>query len=572
MVRALRPSLRAAGARAGSPRSLALLAAGVAVAALAVVVARGLGGPGAGGPGPGGGAPRERPVAGGTLRTVLGEDVVLDPQRSSRPASWLYVRALHRGLMAFPPAPHPEGSRPVPDLAEGPPVVSGDGRRYEFRLRDGARFGPPADRALRAADVRAGIERLLKLRTDVSRSFLVIEGARDFAAGRAERVSGIRTPDARTVVIVLERRANDLPWMLALPQASAIPAELGGAVRLSPRRIAPSGPYRIAAWEPERSLRLERNPAWREGSDPVRGAHVDAIEARIGVPVAEALEEVAAGRADLAPDAGLGAEAPPGAPVSTAPGACLRYVFMNTTVAPFDDVRVRRAVAAAIDREAVAGAGAPEERAAWGILPPVVFGWEARDPDAAVPEPDPERARSLLRRAGHPGGISVPLVAGASARDRAQAEALRVALARAGIRADIRPVPLSLLYTEYFERPERRVAMGLASWCADWPGLGGRRVIGALLDGRLIRSSGNTVSSMLADRALQSAIDRALAARELDVAIRRWERAEERALGTAAIVPLTWPPDVVARSERLRGFAAHPFFAAGDPTSVWVRG
>ncbi|TMK15948.1 MAG: ABC transporter substrate-binding protein, partial [Actinobacteria bacterium] len=84
-------------------------------------------------------------VRGGSLRVLLGHDVdALDPQRAGNPSSYGIMRALHRGLMAFPARPGADGAGPVPDLAAAPPGISADGLRYTFHLRDGVAFGPPA--------------------------------------------------------------------------------------------------------------------------------------------------------------------------------------------------------------------------------------------------------------------------------------------------------------------------------------------------------------------------------------------------------------------------------------------
>ncbi|MCI0347632.1 MAG: ABC transporter substrate-binding protein, partial [Chloroflexi bacterium] len=220
-------------------------------------------------PGPGATAVTP-PKAGGTLRVLLAEDVdALDPQRAAQPPAWGLMRAMHRGLMAFPAKPFPEGARPIPDLAEAPPQVSADGLRYTFRLREGVAFGPPASRPLRAADVVAGLARAGSSGSPI--------------AGYLAVIASTTAPDERTVAVTLARPANDLLWLLALPAASAIPAGLPPAT--AAEKISPSGPYRLAdgGYRAERSIRLIRNDAWNEDSDPVRAAWVDEIDLEIGV-------------------------------------------------------------------------------------------------------------------------------------------------------------------------------------------------------------------------------------------------------------------------------------------------
>lgn len=504
---------------------------------------------------------------------LLAEDVdALDPQRSSQPSSWGFVRAMHRGLMAFPHAPHPEGSRPVPDLAAGSPEVSADGLRYTFRLRAGVAFGPPASRPVRAEDVRAGLERIFRARSPVADYYRVIAGADDLIAGRAGELAGVSTPDERTVTITLSRPANDLPWLLALPYASAVPP--GTAPFAPPAAIPPSGPYRLAdgGYRPERSIGLVRNPAWRAGADPIRRAWADEIVVTIGLAPRAVQDEIAAGRADLSGDAAPPAPAAPppgGHRLVSAPNGCLRYLFMNTRVAPFGALEVRRAAASALDRAAAAAAYDRSATPAAVLLPPTLDGHDA---DRAVLSADPAAAKRALAVAGMPGGFATRLVVGDTAPERAQAAAVRTALARAGIRVQVQPVPIASVHEDYYEVPASRVPMGIATWCADWPGLGGRGHLSPLVDGRRLAARANTNYASLSFPRLHELLDRAAAEGDPATAARLWREADAVAVRLSAVVPLAHLSEVSLIGARVRGFVPHPFFVRGDLTAVWLVG
>src|SRR5439155_8772248 len=123
-----------------------------------------------------------------------------------------------------------------------------------------------------------------------------------------------------------------------------------------PTELSPSGPYRLRTYVPERSIVLERNPAWDPDSDPVRTDYVDEITASIGVSPARAFAQTVAGTADLvldtgAPDLHAGTTAfPAGARAVRSGNGCTRYLFMNTSVAPFNKAAIRLAVASAVVR------------------------------------------------------------------------------------------------------------------------------------------------------------------------------------------------------------------------------
>src|SRR5439155_8549409 len=117
--------------------------------------------------------------------------------------------------------------------------------------------------------------------------------------------------------------------------------------------------------------------------------------------------------------------------------------------------------------------------AAATILPPTVDGY---DPARVAPSPDPVRARKKLAAAGYARGFATTLVVGDRPEDRAQANIVRATLARAGVLARVSTVPIALLYEDHYEVPGAGVGMGIATWCADWPGLAGRGVLQPLVD------------------------------------------------------------------------------------------
>jgi peptide/nickel transport system substrate-binding protein len=406
----------------------------------------------------------EVPVRGGTLRVLLVADAgALDPQRAGRPAAWFFARALHRGLLAFPDTPGDAGEQPVPDLAAAMPDVSADGRTYTFRLRTGIAFGAPLARALTSADVAWSLRR-----------------ARTAAPGLAPylaAIAAVETPDARTVILRLRAPSPVLPWILAQPRLAVVPDHT--PARADAQRIAPSGPYRIEKYTPERTLTLVRNPAW--SADTVRGAYVDRIEATMRVPLARAQRTIASGAADLLLDPGPPDQLPPAQaapPAATAPAqgarivgtssGCVRYLTVDARTPPFNNRRVRLALAAAIPRARLGPISARR------FLPPTVIGHDERP---VIPE-DLARARADLARAGFARGFPVSLLAANAPRDRVEVAQLRTALARVRLRVVARLVPPSELPAAL--ATPRSATLALRSWCADWPGLSGSGVLAAV--------------------------------------------------------------------------------------------
>ncbi|MFY9587992.1 MAG: ABC transporter substrate-binding protein, partial [Actinomycetota bacterium] len=364
----------------------------------------------------------------------------------------------------------------------------------------------------------------------------------------------------------------DLLSLLALPAASAIPAGLTAAAR--PEVISASGPYRLAdkdGYVPEHSIHLVRNEAWEESSDPVRRAWVDEISVEIGADPAEIQRRLTDGRADLSGDVGPVAAIANGVAadrVVAAPNGCLRYLFMNTRVAPFTFRSVRAAVRAALDRNAVAALQPGRGHAAASILPPTVEGYDAT---LAVPDAYPALARRILAgTSAFRTGFATRLVVGSRALDRQEAAAVVRALRPAGIRAAITAVPIASLYEDRYEVPAAKVPMGIATWCADWSGLGGRSMLGPLVDGRGLSSRGNTNYTGMHDVSVERTLDAALAERDPAKARAIWILADARASDVAVVVPLIHLTETSLLGPRVNGFVAHPYFVRGDLTAIWL--
>jgi hypothetical protein len=154
------------------------------------------------------------------------------------------------------------------------------------------------------------------------------------------------------------------------------------------------------------------------------------------------------------------------------------------------------------------------------------------------------------------------LVVGASPRDRAEAGILRAVLARAGIALTPVFVPAAVLYPSFYEQPSARVPMGIATWCADWPGLAGRDVLG-------------TIASPTGYAHLRAvAAARVLARAELatsDGATQAWAAADAAVVASGALVPLLWTADDFSLSQRVQGVSVSPMWPHGDPTAMWLQ-
>ena len=308
----------------------------------------------------------------------------LDPQAEFSPSAFeLFRCCLLRTLMSFNGRSTAEGgAAPQPDLADGEPEVSADGLTWTFQIKPGVRYAPPFDETeIVTSDVVRAVERILRparasWTEETGLPYIgaywffydsVIEGAQAYAEGKADSISGLETPDDRTLVVHLVKPSGDLSARFALPATAPIPpgADDGHDDGYGPYLVA-SGPYLVEAYERGRSLTLARNPSWDRQTDSLREAYPDRIELSFGQKPAAAFRAVEQGSLDLVFDA-----PPPPATLeryqadtelrsrlAVFPLDGVRYVMLNLAVPPFDDLAVREAANLVLDKEALLGSRA----------------------------------------------------------------------------------------------------------------------------------------------------------------------------------------------------------------------
>ena len=201
-----------------------------------------------------------------------------------------------------------------------------------------------------------------------------------------------------------------------------------------------TGPYRVTSVEPGKRFELERFEEYATDS-PKGTAEIANVVIRTLPDRNTQIAELLSGGLDwiwrISPDQAEQIEAMGGFTVSRADS--MRINFMTFDVSgrsgenPFQDIRVREAVAHAIDREAILEnlIGEPAQLVDTACYPSQ-FG--CTHEDARQFEYDPEKARALLEEAGYPDGFSTPMYA---YRERDQAEAIIGYLTAVGIRADL---------------------------------------------------------------------------------------------------------------------------------------
>ncbi|HZY97328.1 MAG TPA: peptide ABC transporter substrate-binding protein [Candidatus Cybelea sp.] len=327
----------------------------------------------------------------------------------------------------------------VPSRANGD--VSADGKRIVYHLRHGIRF----------AD---GVE---FTSADVAFTFRAIQDPRNPVESEDayRRVQSLQTPARYTIVLRLSRR-----WNAAVAELFAhadfafgiLPAHAFSSTDVTHaawnQHPFGTGPFRVAQWERANRIVLEPNPYYRPRPKlrrivfalmPSTQATLVALRAH-GVDVTE-ITQAQVPEARKFPDAH----------VVVTPLNGVYMLLVQTANPPLNDVRVRRAIAAAIDRSAIVRASFGTLSAADSFLPPV-FAWHDRTPVAT---------RSIRgRNDRRPLRVTVAVT---PERGTWMQVIEQEQLRRAGIEAEIKPYTLAL-----FNAPGGPLRTGRFSLAATW--------------------------------------------------------------------------------------------------------
>ncbi len=409
----------------------------------------------------------------GTLRLLASSGAgSIDPQINYTGQYWQLFAVVYDGLVGFRRVAGPAGLELVGDLADAVPAPTEGGLLYTFHLRRGVRFADGSP--VRPTDAAASFRRIFRIVGPTAGSFYAnIAGGPECLRAPADcALSGVAADDAASALTIrLLRPDPDFLLKLALPHASVLPAS-APAHDAGPVPIVGTGPYRIAQYDPARGLRLERNPSFRAWNPDAQPAGIpDAIEYRFGLEDEAEVTQVENNQADwmfetppLDRLGELGAAYPD--QVHTNPALAIWLLAMNTHERPFDDIRVRRAVNLAIDRDAVVKLfGGPRlATASCQILPPGLPGYAQYCPFRH----DMPAAQALVRESGT-AGMAVTLVIDTSAAQRAVGTYALDVLRRLGFDARLRVLSGNLQFT-YLQNTDNHVQISLTPWYSDYPG------------------------------------------------------------------------------------------------------
>lgn len=344
------------------------------------------------------------------------------------------VKTLEDGSMSY------DSTVIEPEIAESW-EVSEDGKSITFAINPKAKFwdGSPVT----AEDVKWSFDRAVSLG-----GFPSVQ----MKAGSMTKPEQFVVVDSSTFRIdipapsklTLPDLAVPIPFIINSKVAKAnATADDPWATEYLHKTPAGSGPYKISRWDPGQQFVYERNDSWALGTLPAikrvivrevpsastRRALIERGDADLYMNVSpkDAKELMAEGKVDI-----------DGAPIDN----CLHVLALNLNHKPYDNVKVRQAIAYAIPYEDILGA------AAYGRCKPMFGGSEMKPSTTAWPQPSPystklEKAKELLAEAGYPDGFETTLSfnLGLAAWQEPTALLIQESLGKIGIKVTLDKIP-----------------------------------------------------------------------------------------------------------------------------------
>jgi peptide/nickel transport system substrate-binding protein len=533
---------------------------------------------------------------GGELTVLAAGDVdYIDPGAAYYQFSYMITGATQRGLVSWQPG---DTETPTPDLADSDPEVSSDFKTITYHLKHGIRFSPPVNREATAQDVKYAIER--QFLPGVSNGyaniyFTALEGYDDAVKAiekdptTAPDIKGIETPDKYTVIFHLSTTdealvdgALSLPGSAPVPEEYAKPFDAEKISTYGTHQVA-TGPYMIkndcvddtgkvvnkncsgelTGYSPGKEINLVRNANWDASTD-FRPAYLDTVKVQEGfTDTVSATRKILTGSHMVNGDYGLPAsslkEAATKYPdqLTLTQSGANRYVALNTSKPPFDDINIRKAVIANSDREALrATRGGPlVGEVATHFIPPGIPGFEEAGGVAGPQGPefdfvqntkgDPDVAAKYMKAAGFESGkcegsvCDITMVGDNAPPGKDTATVVKDQLEQLGFNVNFQPVDHDLMYTKFCSIPENAPNVcPNVGWIKDFED--GQAMVDIPFNGESINPKNTSNWPYLDDPKLNKAID---AARHVSDPSQRPEvlgKLDDQVTALAPAIPWIW--------------------------------
>jgi peptide/nickel transport system substrate-binding protein len=513
---------------------------------------------------------------GGTLNVLSAEAWEhLDPGASYFQIDYLVEYATQSPLYMFTPD---SPTKPVPLLASGMPQISADGKTVTVHIKPNWKFSPPVNRTVTSADVAYAIQRDFNpnVQNGYASGYFPIVGSSN---SNGKPISGISTPDKTTIVFHLTKAfGQTMSYALTLPGTAPVPQSYAAKFDTSspskydstPTIQAFTGPYMIKSYSAGRQLVLVRNPNWSHSVDGVRPAYADKIVWSGGndatVAARQTLDSTNTLMADVPPSAVLQqAYQSKKKQLSVSPLGG-RWAALNTSVPPFNNVNLRKAVIAAANRQAylLARGGPLVGTVATHFIYPEVPGFTEAGGDKgfgedylASPTGDMKVACKYMKLAGYPSckytGNATVLIVGANTDPGPQEmQVVQSGLTALGFKTTIKAVPQETMYSKFCGYVKAHINVcPTAGWIEDFPDP--YAALFVPFSGEAIVPINNSNWGVLNDPKVNKAINDAAAITDPAKRLQAFAQADKLIVEDAPAIPEVWDRDAEVEGSKVHG-------------------
>jgi peptide/nickel transport system substrate-binding protein len=260
-----------------------------------------------------------------------------------------------------------------------------------------------------------------------------------------------------------------------------------------------------------------------------------------------------------------------------APSQSIRFIALNSKLKPLDNVNVRRAITAVVDREALrlTRGGQTLGPVANHLIPPEMPGFQeagglqgAGYDFLANPRGDINLAKSYMRKAGYKDGLyhGPPILVISDNQDPAAktGQAFQSMITKLGFKLTFRQVQHADLIGKYCGTPKQNVAIcPTLAWGKDF--FDSQSELDPILNGKNIVASGNANYAQADDPKLNAAMDKAETLTDATARARAWAAIDRQATGLAFYVPWLWDNQINFASKNVNG-VKNEFNSAWDLT------
>ena len=329
------------------------------------------------------------PLSGGTFRMMLHPPHSLDPLFISTTYECCIIEQIFNGLLKFD-----ENLSPVPDLAESW-SFSEDKTKITFHLKKGIFFHN--GRELKAQDVVYSFNRIfnpsLNVLSTVKELLHSVEGVQQFQEGKADNITGFIALNNHTFQIRLVKPNSSFLTLLAVNYFKVIPEEESTNTRSFFQNPVGTGPFKFEKWNPQQAIILTRNENYFD-----KKAYLDSIiffisekeiESKLFVEFCDEKLDIldVSNRLDIN---------------NLPKNKChlfrrfklgIAFIGFNLQAPEIKNLKIRQAIAYAIDRKAIVNQNKKNYTIANGIFPAGMPGYQSQQKCYPF---NPQKAKQLL--------------------------------------------------------------------------------------------------------------------------------------------------------------------------------